>query len=238
MRQSERNTSEAPRRCLPIPESEAQVVCGDSQWWGDDETGGELHGLYTACGHPVVLLATGPGPKAIHEPTHFAQDFDSFRRMNRLLTSLGLQPVGTWHAHQSLGIHGPSGGDVRQVISLTRRNNLQKWCEIITTCPADSESAASGRNRADAASDGGRTYTLNAFLYSDPQNGVHERVPIRIIPGISPYRIVVLLSGKVAPADIAEHGLCFPRERITPRRPTPGRGPLRGVSAQGHRRAQ
>lgn len=216
MKQPEKRTPETLVHPLEIWESEAQVICGDSQRWGDDETGGDFYGLYTSHDSPVILLATAAGPKATHEATHFAQDLDFCRRMMGLLTPYGLQPVGAWHAHQSLGIHGPSGGDVRQVMSLTRRNNLRDWLEIITTHPAGWESAASGQNRAVAASDGGRMYTMNAFLYSDPQNGIHERVPIRIIPGVSPYRIAVLLSGKVAPADIAEYALCFPSECITP----------------------
>jgi hypothetical protein len=216
MKSPEEDAREAWCGLMEIHESEAKVICGDSLQWGNDETGGELYGLYTSCGSPVILLATAPGPKAAHEATHFAQDLDFFRRMMGLLTPYGLQPVGAWHAHQALGIHGPSTGDVSQVMSLTKRNHLRTWCEIITTRSADSGFDASSRNKTLAAAGGGGLYTLNAFLYSDPQNGIHERVPIRIIPGVSPYRIAVLLSGKVAPADIAEYGLCFPLERIVP----------------------
>ena len=213
----ERDASITPADCVEMFESEARAICGEAALRDDLETGGLLAGLDAPDGHPVILLATGPGINATHEPTRFAHDLDFFREMMVLLQSYGLYLRGTHHHHHSLGLHGPSGGDVSQVKSLARRNHLRTWCEIITSCHSGThrETVASGYKRTEAAlGSHRRTIGMNAFLYRDPQNGLLKQVPVRLIRGMSPIRIALLLNGKVTPADIAEHGMSFPRDHI------------------------
>jgi len=108
------DASIAPADCVEMFESEARALCGEAALRDDPETGGLLAGLGAPDGHPVILLATGPGPDAVHEPTHFAQDRDLFRHMMRSQECYGAQWVGTWHSHPSVGIRSLSGRDVSQ----------------------------------------------------------------------------------------------------------------------------
>ena len=66
-------------------ESELRFMAGLAARGGNIETGGEVYGLETHAGRPVIILATTPGPNAIHEVARFRQDIDFFKKINEFL---------------------------------------------------------------------------------------------------------------------------------------------------------
>jgi len=207
------------RQYLLIYQSEFRAIAGISAIWGEYriEAGGDIFALATHGGRIVILLVTGPGPKAIHESAFFKQDIVFFRRTNELIaTRLGIQWRGTYHCHNFLGISGPSGTDVAQVQGVTRRNNFQRWYEIITTCEnGDCTSRFFGRtHRSMPRLRNSLQIGVRAFLYTDPQRGEKIEVGLRVLSGISPFRMRILADGVLDPADIGEYAFDFPMEQI------------------------
>ncbi|KPL24986.1 MAG: hypothetical protein AMJ75_02295 [Phycisphaerae bacterium SM1_79] len=204
---------------LTIYASEFRAIAGLSAIWAEYglETGGDIYALVTDGGRIVILLVTGPGPKATHESAFFKQDIVFFRRTNGLIaTRLGIQWKGTHHCHHFLGISGPSGTDVVQVQGVTRRNNFKRWCEIITTCEnSHYSSQLFGRSHRDMPRPrSSLLIRVRAFLYTDPQRGEKVEVPLRVLPGISPYRMRILADGALDPVDVGEYACDFPMDQI------------------------
>lgn len=85
------------------------------------ETGGDLFGLWTHEGAPVVMLATGPGPRARRSSTSFWQDPEFLETEHaRLWQRHGLVNLGEWHSHHHIGLAEPSGGDEATVWNVAR----------------------------------------------------------------------------------------------------------------------
>lgn len=96
------------------------------------ETGGNLFGLWTPFGIPLIHYVVGPGPKAIHNPTHFRQDFDFFdRNADCLVKEHALHHIGSWHSHHSLGLAEPSDGDTESTLSGMRKCSLESFILLI-----------------------------------------------------------------------------------------------------------
>jgi hypothetical protein len=55
---------------------------------------------------------------------------------------------------------------------------------------------------------------VKGFFYTDPQIGEKIEVPLRILPGVSPFRTMALASGRLQPDDIGEYASGFPLENI------------------------
>ena len=55
------------------------------------ETGCDLWGYYDRTGNPVILMATGPGPKAVFEHSHFAHSPCSPEKQGK---NMGLPKTG------------------------------------------------------------------------------------------------------------------------------------------------
>lgn len=209
--------------CMPqyltICESELRGIAAISAMWGEHEieTGGEMFGLWTHGGRPVIFLITAPGPKATHKPAYFEQDVGFFHRTHEIITEkYGIQLLGTKHCHHFMGITEPSNGDASQVQGLTSKNNFTRWCEIITTCEKSDDISRSGTHHMPETlnSNDALHVTISAYLYTDPQRGEKIKVPIRVLPGISPVRLRALADGSLDPTDIGEYGIGFPMERI------------------------
>ena len=119
---------------VSIFSSEIEFIANLADKWGEIETGGELYGLWSHAGRPVVMLATPPGPKAIHEVAHFCQDVERFREVTEQLNrSLGLQFIGDYHSHHSLGLQKPSPGDAAHVAAVAAKNHLCRLAQLIVT---------------------------------------------------------------------------------------------------------
>jgi len=203
---------------LMIFMSELRVIAGLAARAGQMETGGDLWGLFSHGRQPRILLAGGPGPAATHELAHFAQDLDFCRKMSaKLETEYGIQLPGSWHDHHRLGLDRPSPGDQAQVRSITTRNGFKTWCEIITTIY--SRGSTRGRLRGFRMLPGRQatdvTVRLNAFVYTDPQRGHGVRVPIRVLPGVSPIRQALLERDDIDSRLIGQHVANFPLDQMS-----------------------
>lgn len=219
---------------ISIYESEMRVVAGLATMRGNTETGGSLYGLWTQGGRPVILLVTGPGPAAGHQSRGFQQELLFFQHTTRLIQESGLQWLGDHHSHHVLGLGRPSAGDVAQVRSLAGRNHLRRWCTVIATIES-AEASRSGWHwsRLEAHRDPlpSQEVKVNAFLYTDPEQGEHAFVKIRVLRGISPFRVQALTRGELDAVGIGEHGSCFPMDRIIYEESEAGRSPHDQTSA-------
>ncbi|MFC1762913.1 hypothetical protein ACFL6U_12650 [Planctomycetota bacterium] len=204
---------------LTIYESELRVIAGLSALWGKRkfETGGAMLGLWTHGSQPVVLLVTGPGQKAVQTSTYFEQDVGFVHRVNNLVAEkFGIQLIGFDHGHHFLGIPHPSGRDLHQVQSISSKNNFTKWCEIITTCEKDNDSVNGDTNAPSQvlSLSHGMRVKIHAYLYTDPESGKKTEVSLRVLKGVSPFRVMALASGELTPDDIGEYATGFPRGNI------------------------
>lgn len=120
-----------------IYRSEIEAISHNTSKWGGTETGGHLYGAYTGSGTPIVMLATPPGPQAVHSSAGFTQDIDYFRRCSEIIYKrFGLCFIGRWHSHHFLGLHRPSMGDIASASSILAKNRIPTFVELITTMNA------------------------------------------------------------------------------------------------------
>ncbi|MHC4703484.1 MAG: hypothetical protein ACYTFQ_23195 [Planctomycetota bacterium] len=201
---------------ITIYDSVIRIPAGLSLRAGDRETGGDLWGWYTRSGRPLVQLITGPGPNAVHESAHYAQDLTFFKNLQRQLSErFGCQWLGTWHGHNHLGLREPSQGDVQQVMGVTKRNGFDRWCEFITTFENSDGGLLQTLCR-------GRTlqrYRVNrvridAYDYREPRAGRSINARLRVLPGFSPLRLALLHDRTAATEALAEEAILFPLSHI------------------------
>jgi hypothetical protein len=219
----ERNKSAIDRRVgqldfqpyIVIWESELKFISGLSAKWGEIETGGELYGLFTHAGRPVIMLATPPGTNAIHQVAHFRQCNDFFKHVNTLLIDeYGLQYIGNFHSHHELGINGLSPGDIHSTHLIASKNGYGRFCQIVVTFertsranlhrPAHDEVGHVERTPKYMAEKRGLAYPdsgalsaeiaeaarvrIHSFIYLDATDGDPVRCPLKIITGKNPFR--------------------------------------------------
>lgn len=159
-------------------QSEVQAMVGEAKRFPDIETGGDLYGTFTHGNMPVIWLASGPGPKAKHFPQNFEQDVRFIDHwQNQLLEEFGLQYIGSWHSHHTIGLDHPSGGDVRAAKNYALNHGRRRTLEII------------------ANHEGGRKQvtTLRPYFYPDAQLGgwvpasfttLRDESPVRMLLGV------------------------------------------------------
>ena len=117
-----------------IFESELSAIAFEASKYNDRETGGDLYGLWTAGGNPVVYLAVGPGPKAVGQACEYEMDIDYMRECERIVhANYGIHYLGDWHSHHNLSLHNPSSGDQQRIQSIMRKNSINVMAEIIVT---------------------------------------------------------------------------------------------------------
>jgi hypothetical protein len=114
------------------------------------ETGGNIFGLSTPFGIPMIYYVVGPGPNAIHNVTHFRQDFN-FLEQNAdfLVEEHALHHIGSWHSHHSLGLTQPSQGDSASTLEGMRECGLNSFLLIIGNCRNGKSSVRPYRYRSD-----------------------------------------------------------------------------------------
>lgn len=134
------------------------------------ETGGNLFGLWTPFGIPLIHYVVGPGPNAIHNPTHFRQDYKFLdRNADLLVEEHALHHIGSWHSHHSLGLAQPSSGDSESTLSGMQECKLLSFILLI------------GNYRKGKS-------TINAFRYFS--NGTCVKLKWVILKGVSPIRSI------------------------------------------------
>ena len=134
------------------------------------ETGGNLFGLFTPFGIPFIQYVVGPGPAAVHEYTHFRQDFRFLdKNADLLVAEHALHHIGSWHSHHNLGLAEPSGGDSISTFEGIHECALQSFLLIIGNCR-------------------GGVSTVRPFRYYS--DGRCEILKWVVLPGVSPVRKV------------------------------------------------
>jgi len=184
-----------------VYESELRWISLESLTRGAVETGGELYGLNTHAGTPVILLATPPGSGAMHRREFFEQDIAFFRKVNsNLWNCFGLQFLGNWHSHHVIGLARSSSRDIDSIASMMRGNSLPSFVQIIITHEISTR-AHSGQ---DDAEDSERIQTtdhqpfykalavkLSYYVYRNPSCCQSCEAKVRVLPGESPFRMTL-----------------------------------------------
>ena len=170
------------------------------------EIGGDLLGFYAPTGNPLVFIASGPGPTARRDATHFQQDPQYQATIfNHLALKFRMFYVGDWHSHHGLGLSEPSGSDDAKLQDLSAKNGWPRLFSLIVQTEL-----ARGRFGGPGGPIEGFGIWWNAFQYAFDETGpVRHRVQIEFQSGENPY---------AAESD-----------RITPTRET--RSDLRGYEA-------
>ena len=160
-----------------IWQSELAAMARLTTDWGDIETGGECFGLFSRAGRPTVLLVTPPGPRAIHQRARFVQDTDHLNRViDQLYRRFGLQPEGTHHSHNTIGLNAPSSVDMGSARSLASKSGLPDLFQIITTVEDVSPNGGTGHRS-------GRTsYREGSSKANHGSGGIFKRILHRLSP--------------------------------------------------------
>ena len=134
-----------------IFESELSAIAFEASQYSNCETGGDLYGLWTASGEPVVFLAVGPGPLAIVQNYDYEMDVEYMKKCEAiLLANFGIHYLGDWHSHHNLSLYQPSPGDQNRIQRFMRVNDSYNMAEIIVTHHRGD--ASRGQERIDAYS--------------------------------------------------------------------------------------
>lgn len=197
---------------IVIWENILQFIAGLAARAGEVETGGELYGLLSHAGRPVIMLATPPGPGAIREKARFCQDIEFMKEINAYLSKkYGMQYHGNHHHHHNM-FGGPSGGDIRSTHSIAKKNQYKSMVQIVLTF----EDEPLGNYQSDPPNNGSKRredvsriegihsentdllprgivspnikpayIRVNAFLYSDAMHGQPTRCRLKVLPGSS-----------------------------------------------------
>ena len=163
------NRPKPPSAAL-VYDSEFQAIQKHVLKYPNLETGGSLYGWYSETGLPIIALATGPGRNATHEATRFHADEQYSMEIGQKVVNYGLQHVGEWHSHHTLGLAQPSGIDCRAMQA------------SIGCSPA-------GRFLCGIANIVGDTVMFNLFFFSTETGLTYAGTPIVVRDGDSPVRI-------------------------------------------------
>lgn len=208
---------------LSIWESELEHMCGMATNFSNKETGSECFGLHSHGGRLVIMFVTPPGRKATHQSTLFCQDIPFLTKSSRYLSEkYGLNLIGTQHSHHNLKIESLSPGDIRSIHAIASKNGYTYMCQILLTFAEsknytsksieayppntysenrnfralrDGKSFNSSRREGahEKTHNSGKKIKIQAYVYSDAQNGQPVSCPIKVIPGLSPIRRSITL---------------------------------------------
>jgi len=180
---------------VQIFESELSAICRSAAERGWEETGGHFFGAISR-GSPVAMVATPAGKAAVHSTANFVQDLDYYRASDRYLREyLGLDLLGRWHSHHTLGLSWPSAGDLGSAKSIMEKNGMSVFVEFILTLDAKS-----GLVR------------VHAYVYLAGEPFEARPAKLIILPGVSPMREAAF--GSVVFVDHKTYEWRYPRERF------------------------
>lgn len=163
------------------------------------ETGGQLFGLWTSRGIPVIMYAIGPGKNANHQQTFFNQDVQYLQNIGiPIISNYHLEHMGEWHSHHQLGLAHPSGHDATNIIRNMQRERFRRFVLCIGNCNSQQS-------------------VLNAFTFHEQafHDGCYH-APLEILEHTSPFRPLIdaeLSSVLIHPmTQFANHGDLFLRD--------------------------
>lgn len=213
-----------------IFDSELRALAAEANRNPTSETGGDLYGLWSYAGRPVIFLATGPGPRARGTAGDFQQDTQFMMEAAQfLLGDFGLQYLGDWHSHHWLRLEAPSEGDRRRIFNFAAKRGWKQMAEIIVTHDGsdspDRQPDSRSQHSRDYRHQGTAPYRperlrsefecVHPYLYLKP---LERRPPVpaalRVLPGESPIRSTLALRQLpwlIGPRDL---WASFPTDRI------------------------
>ncbi len=173
-------------------ESEARRIARYARSSPSLEIGGDLFGFYEPRGNPLILVATGPGPAARRDSTHFQQDPEFQAAVfNQLATKFRMFYIGDWHSHHSIQLSEPSGPDNAKLQDLANKNGWSRLCSLIVQ--TEISSPRHGRHRDEKEADGpteGHGIWWNAFQYDFHEHQpFRDRVAIDVQGDANPYEL-------------------------------------------------
>lgn len=157
--------------------SELNVLVDEMHRHRTVETGGDLFGLWSHGDVPTIFLASRPGHAAIRQRLSFQQDVASHRATEQAVWErFGVQCVGMWHSHHSIGLEVLSRGDLGRTMRYARRSNRTRFVDLL------------GFQR--------DHWHVRPFVYRDAGLGRTRATRLEVLPGVSPLRAA--LDGSVA----------------------------------------
>lgn len=157
-----------------IYESELDAIAQQAALYPDLETGGDLFGLWTNTGNPVIQYVLGAGPEAQRYETAFYQDRAFLETYGGAINAQhALQHLGEWHSHHHLDLRHPSPGDIQTVRHALRTYHLRQFLLCICNLEAD--------------------VRVDGFLFSAQSGTSHpyQTCAWVVLPGASPLRRVI-----------------------------------------------
>ncbi len=157
--------------------SELDVLVDEMHRHRNVETGGDLFGLWSHGDVPTVFLASRPGEAAVRQRLSFQQDVQSHRATEQAVwQTFGVQCIGMWHSHHSIGLEVLSRGDLGRTMRYARRSNRSRFVDLL------------GFHR--------DHWHVRPFVYRDAGLGRTRATRLEVLPGISPLRAA--LDGSIA----------------------------------------
>ena len=133
------------------------------------ETGGNLFGLWTDNGEPVLHIVLGPAIGCTRTEVSFYQSIPYLERVGGIVTrDYQLSHIGEWHSHHRLRLSEPSSGDSSTII----RNFPRGTCGFLLIIANIQPSPG--------------TVTLSPYLYREGERH-YERCKINLLRGQSPF---------------------------------------------------
>ena len=133
------------------------------------ETGGNLFGLWTDNGEPVLHIVLGPAIGCTRTEVSFYQSIPYLERVGGIVTrDYQLCHIGEWHSHHRLRLSEPSSGDSSTII----RNFPRGTCGFLLIIANIQPSPG--------------TVTLSPYLYREGERH-YERCKINLLRGESPF---------------------------------------------------
>jgi hypothetical protein len=154
-----------------------------------------LFGFYEPGGNPLILVATGPGPAARRDVTHFQQDPEfQVAVFEQLATKFRMFYIGDWHSHHSIQLSEPSGSDDSKLQDLANKNGWSRLFSLIVQTEMSSvRSPRQGRHRDEKEADGpteGLGIWWNAFQYDFHGHQLsRDRVALDVQGEANPYEL-------------------------------------------------
>lgn len=140
-------------------------------YYPNTETGGDYFGFWTKEGNPVIQYVLGPGDKSTRTSTSFYQDIDYLRACGTFLNQqYGLEHIGAWHSHHTLGLLKPSGGDIQTMRNALRNDHTDRF--LISICNIENRASVS----------------VGGFLFTKDSDGDYTTCNIHTLSGNSPFR--------------------------------------------------
>lgn len=147
------------------------------------ETGGNLFGLWSDHGEPVIHIVLGPAEGCRRTEVSFYQHVPYLDRVGRLLTNEYLLcHIGEWHSHHQLRLSEPSSGDS----STVTRNYPRGTCGFLLIIANIKRSEKTQ----------GLEVTLSPYLYTEGHTS-YQKGEICELLYPSPFRAVSKISGEI-----------------------------------------